>query len=130
MRSGSATESWMEWASEGSLDVLALADLDGDGTRDVLYTRTEHEGGATTSDWDVIAHVATGDRAVLAMHGVLDLVPQGGHPVLVLGATYEHSMSTIWRSPSTSSWRRSVSERCMRRRSCSPLRAPSCTAAT
>ena len=91
-RTSSATDTWMEWAQEGSLDVLALADLDGDGTRDVLYTKTEHEGGATTSDWDVIARLATGERQVLASHGVLDVIPQDGHAVLALGGGYDHLM--------------------------------------
>lgn len=91
-RTSSATENWMEWEQEGMLDVLALADLDGDGSRDILYTRTEHEGGATSSDWDLTARLATGERKVIAMHGTLDVIPQDGQPVLAIGQSYEHLM--------------------------------------
>lgn len=90
-RTSSATETWMEWAQEGSLDVLALADLDGDGKRDILFTLKEHEGGSNTSDWDVRALLATGERKMISSHGVLDAIPQDGRVVLALGNT-EHWM--------------------------------------
>ena len=43
---GTATEDYMEWADETQLFTVGLADLDRDGTLDVIAGLSSHEGGA------------------------------------------------------------------------------------
>src|SRR5688572_1265653 len=45
-RTSEAKIDWMEWSNMGTISVLALVDLDRDGVREVVWTRTDKEGGA------------------------------------------------------------------------------------
>jgi hypothetical protein len=47
---GTSTEYFMEWAHEVMLRTLVLADIDRDGTRDVVIASDEREGGAPHHD--------------------------------------------------------------------------------
>ncbi|MEO8550422.1 MAG: hypothetical protein ABI678_10625, partial [Kofleriaceae bacterium] len=85
----SSTDTWMEWSQERRLDALALADLDGDGARDLVYSMTDHEGGATGSSWNVSALVAKRATAVVAFSGLLDVEIADGAPVLALGGDFD-----------------------------------------
>lgn len=54
---------WMEWADEGGYSILAMADLDGDGASDLVWSDDEHEGGSRSTSASVSVRFATGKSA-------------------------------------------------------------------
>jgi hypothetical protein len=56
---------WMEDADEGRLELLAQIDLDGDGVPDLVWSDTEHEGGAP-SYANVAVRYGNGRKADIA----------------------------------------------------------------
>ena len=51
---------WMEWADEGSYGVVAMTDVDGDGSSDLVWADHEHEGGDITSSTNLFVRFANG----------------------------------------------------------------------
>jgi hypothetical protein len=85
----------MEWSDEGSVETLALVDLDGDGVLDAVIDHVEHEGGARHSGHTIEAiRSTTGVRmAIASMSGELEVATRDAAPVVLgLGAewTLEH----------------------------------------
>jgi hypothetical protein len=58
---GTPEVDWQEWAEENTINVLVLADVDGDGARDAVLEQTSQEGGAVahTSVLQVVKSTAT-----------------------------------------------------------------------
>lgn len=88
-RRATAEIDYMEWADEGRLDVLALVDLDGDDIRDIVWERTEHEGGARHTYADVrVERSTTGNSEHVRGISLLPDVELQGN-TLVFGITDE-----------------------------------------
>jgi hypothetical protein len=70
---GLAVNDYMEWEDETEESTFALADLDGDGARDVVTVDSEHEGGAMGATFTFFVEPARGGAAVEIghFHGVI-----------------------------------------------------------
>jgi hypothetical protein len=87
---GTPEVDWQEWAQENTLGVLVLADVDGDGARDVVMEQTSTEGGVPhhTSVLQLVRSTATkvtrlGELdAVVSVHLALGTKPGA----LIVGA--------------------------------------------
>lgn len=58
-----------EWAISTEQHTLALADLDRDGVVDVISVKSEHEGGAMTTDLTLTTVLSTGGRKTSGVFG-------------------------------------------------------------
>jgi hypothetical protein len=89
-RRATAEVDYMEWADEGTLDVIALVDLDGDDIRDIVWERTEHAGGAVHTYADVrVERSTTGNSEPVQGISLLPDVELQGN-TLVFGLTDEN----------------------------------------
>jgi hypothetical protein len=80
----------MEWSDEGSVETLALVDLDGDGVQDVVIDHLEHEGGAIHSGYtiEVLRSRNAARVQVASFYGDLSVVGNPTGPlVLAVGST-------------------------------------------
>lgn len=61
---GTPEVDWQEWAEENTINVLVLADVDGDGVRDAVLEQTSQEGGAVSHASVVQVVKSTATKAV------------------------------------------------------------------
>jgi hypothetical protein len=95
-RTSTPSKSWMEWADEGRLAIVAEVDLDGDGTRDLVWSDHQHEGGSITSEDELSVLYATGTRASIAtVTGLADIAVVNG--TLVLGMQAQNDPHMFYR---------------------------------
>lgn len=79
-----------EWAISTELHTMALADLDRDGVFDVVSVRSEHEGGAMTTDLTLTTALSSGHRTTSGVFGnTIELPPQ----------TFEGNVVVVVRDP-------------------------------
>jgi hypothetical protein len=81
---GVPTASFGEWTWESTLEVVALADLDGDGTRDVLAYTDQSEGGSGIHDRTLFAVTAHGRKDIASLGEMIEIDPASTTPVLKL----------------------------------------------
>lgn len=69
--SGQPQVDWSEWADEQTLSTLALADVDGDGKRDVVLRHTKQEGGSMGFEWELSVQRSSDHKLVKlgSLHG-------------------------------------------------------------
>jgi|GEM_PF-4629323 len=79
--------SWMEWADEGRISLLAQVDVDGDGAVDIVYSDHEREGGATNTYDRVQVRFANGKVGSSGQITNLSDVKVIGKQVVVSGMT-------------------------------------------
>ncbi|HEY4059370.1 MAG TPA: hypothetical protein VGM39_22285 [Kofleriaceae bacterium] len=88
--SGESEQYWMEWSTEQQVFTLALVDVDGDGIKDVVTARTEHEGGSSTTYYVLELRRSTDHKMVElgTLDGLAELdFARGSTSTLVLRTT-------------------------------------------